>query len=71
MYQLRQIVHNISSQNNQGKMTGGVAQVIDCLLCKCKALSSNSSPTKVKNKNSTKNIKIKILQIKQHSRRKK
>jgi hypothetical protein len=28
------------------KKTGGVAQVLECLLCKHKALSSNPSPTK-------------------------
>jgi hypothetical protein len=29
-------------------MTGGVAEVVEDLLCKCKALTSNSSPTKNK-----------------------
>jgi hypothetical protein len=28
--------------------SGGVAQVAECLLCKCETLSSNSSPTKKK-----------------------
>jgi hypothetical protein len=30
----------------RAKWTGGVVQVVECLLCKCEILSSNSSPTK-------------------------
>jgi hypothetical protein len=30
----------------RAKWTGGVAQAVLCLLCKCEALSSNPSPTK-------------------------
>jgi hypothetical protein len=42
-----------SSKDSMSKITreiwtGGVAQVVDNLLCKCKALSSNSSLTKKK-----------------------
>jgi hypothetical protein len=32
------------------KWTGGVAQAVERLLCKCEALSSNSSPTRKKKK---------------------
>jgi hypothetical protein len=32
------------------KWTGRVAQVVECLLCKCKALSSNPTPTTKKKK---------------------
>jgi hypothetical protein len=34
------------SQITRAKWTGGVAQAIELLLCKCKALRSNISPTK-------------------------
>jgi hypothetical protein len=34
----------------RAKWTGGVAQVVESLLCKCKALSSNSSLIKKKKK---------------------
>jgi hypothetical protein len=41
-----------SSQDPQNKTrakwTGGVAKVVEHLLCKCEALSSNPSPTEVK-----------------------
>jgi hypothetical protein len=33
-------------QNNQTKWTGAVAESIECLCCKCEALSSNTSPNK-------------------------
>jgi hypothetical protein len=40
-----QIVHKIPSPKITGaKWTGGVAQVVESLLSKCKALSSNPSP---------------------------
>jgi hypothetical protein len=39
-----QIVHNTPSL----KWTRSVAQIVECLLCKCEALSSNSSTTKKK-----------------------
>jgi hypothetical protein len=29
-------------------MGGGIAEAVECLLCKCEALSSNSGPTKKK-----------------------
>jgi hypothetical protein len=35
-----------SLDQNVGALTGGVAQVLECLLCKCEALSSNLSPIK-------------------------
>jgi hypothetical protein len=38
-------------QNN--KWTGGVAQMIVCLCCKCEALTSNPSPTQKKKKKSS------------------
>jgi hypothetical protein len=34
------------SKITRAKWTGGVAQVVELLLCKHKALSSNPSPTK-------------------------
>jgi hypothetical protein len=37
-------------QNNRAKCTGGLPQVVKCLLCKHKALNSNSNPTKKKKK---------------------
>jgi hypothetical protein len=37
----------------RAKWTESAAQVVECLLCKCKALSSNHSPTKKKKKNSS------------------
>jgi hypothetical protein len=36
------------SKITRAKWAGGVAQVVECLLCKCKAMSSNPSPTKKK-----------------------
>jgi hypothetical protein len=38
------------SKITRAKRTRGVAQVVECLLCKCKALSTNPSPTKKKRK---------------------
>jgi hypothetical protein len=40
-----EIFHETSpiSKIIRGKWTGGVAQAVECLLCKYKALSSNSS----------------------------
>jgi hypothetical protein len=35
--------------------TGGEAQAVECVLCRCKALSSNHSPTKENYQNYTKN----------------
>jgi hypothetical protein len=43
------------SKITKTKWTGGVAQSVECLLCKCRALTSNSSPTRKKKKN--KNLK--------------
>jgi hypothetical protein len=39
------------SKMTRAEWTGGVAQVVEYLLCTYKALSSNSSPTKKKKKN--------------------
>jgi hypothetical protein len=33
-------------EDNKWIITGGVAQAVKCLLCKCKALCSNPSPSK-------------------------
>jgi hypothetical protein len=51
--QLRQIVQrlHLSKKKIKAIWTGGVAQVIECLLCKYKALRSNPSPTKKRRKN--------------------
>jgi hypothetical protein len=38
------------SKVTRAKWTGGVAQVVEWLLCKCKALSLNSGPTQKQNK---------------------
>jgi hypothetical protein len=32
-------------QSNQRKWTGGVDQVVECLLCKCEALKTNPRST--------------------------
>jgi hypothetical protein len=34
------------SKISRAKRTGGVAQAVEHLLCKCKALNSNPSPTR-------------------------
>jgi hypothetical protein len=47
-------------QNNQSKKwTTDVAQAVQCLLWKCKALSSNPSPTKKKKKGEKEEEEIK------------
>jgi hypothetical protein len=38
------------SEITRAKWTGGVAQVVECMLCKHRALSTNPSPTKKKKK---------------------
>jgi hypothetical protein len=44
----RQIVHETLSQKHSiQNRAGGVAQVVECLTSKCKALSSNSSTAKL------------------------
>jgi hypothetical protein len=43
------------------KWTGGVAHAVECLLCKCQALSTNHSPTKKKKKEGGKEKKGTIL----------
>jgi hypothetical protein len=49
--QPRQIVREIPAPKSpEQNGTGGVIQVIECLLCKLKALSSKPSPTKKKKK---------------------
>jgi hypothetical protein len=46
--QPRQIVHKTSSPKIiRPAWTGDAVQVVECLLCKLKALSLNSSPTKI------------------------
>jgi hypothetical protein len=45
---LNQIMDGAISKTTRAKWTGGVAQVVEGLLCKHKALSSNPSPTKNK-----------------------
>jgi hypothetical protein len=39
---------DLISKITRAKWTGGIGQVVEYLLCKCKALSSNSSPTETK-----------------------
>jgi hypothetical protein len=39
---------DLISKITRAKCTVGMAQVVECLFCKCKALSSNPSPTKKK-----------------------
>jgi hypothetical protein len=49
--QAGQMVHETPiSKIIQAKWTGGVAEEVEHLLCKCKALNSNPSPTKKKEK---------------------
>jgi hypothetical protein len=42
------------SKITREKWTGSVAQGVECLLCKCEALSSNASPTKKKKEDEAK-----------------
>jgi hypothetical protein len=44
----------ISKNITKAKWTGGGVQAVECLLCKCEALSLNSSPTKKTNKQTNK-----------------
>jgi hypothetical protein len=45
-WEARQIGHETPiSKITSAKWTGGVAQAVKCLLCKCEAQSSNPSPT--------------------------
>jgi hypothetical protein len=47
--QPREILHQTPiSKISRAKWAGGVAQVVECLLCKCQALISNFSPKKKK-----------------------
>jgi hypothetical protein len=39
-----------SPKKSRTTWTGGVAQVVECVLCKCEALNLNPSPTKKKRK---------------------
>jgi hypothetical protein len=41
---------NLISKRTRAKWAGGMAQTVDCLLCKHEALNSNPSPTKKKKK---------------------
>jgi hypothetical protein len=38
------------SKITTAKWTGSMAQAVECLVCKCKALNSNSNPTKKRKK---------------------
>jgi hypothetical protein len=54
-----QIVHKSPSpKTTRAKWAGGMAQAVECLLCKCKALSSNSR-TKKKKKKGRKKFQVK------------
>jgi hypothetical protein len=47
--QPREIVCKIPAPKSpEQKWIGGVAQTVECLLCKCEVLSSNPCPTKKK-----------------------
>jgi hypothetical protein len=49
------------SKITTAKWAGGVAQEVECLLCKYKALNSNSSPTKKNKKRRRNNYKCSAL----------
>jgi hypothetical protein len=62
--QPRQMVHETPiCRITRAKWTGGVTQVVLCLLCKCEALSSNSSPTKNKPTKIKTQVRISIYHI--------
>jgi hypothetical protein len=47
LHQPRQVVHETTNSKIRAKWTAGMAQVVECLLCKLEALSSN--PTNERN----------------------
>jgi hypothetical protein len=47
------VLKNPISKIIREKWAAGMVQAVECLLCKCKALSSNPSPTKEKKKRVT------------------
>jgi hypothetical protein len=47
------------SKITREKLTGGVVQAVELLLCKCKALNSNPSPTQNKQKSKQKKTSVK------------
>jgi hypothetical protein len=49
------------SKITREEWTGGVAQVVECLLCKCKVLNSNPSPTKKKERKKERKEKKMLL----------
>jgi hypothetical protein len=50
-------LQDLFSNIARAKWTGGVTQVLESLLCKCKTLGSNSSPAKKKERRKEKNPK--------------
>jgi hypothetical protein len=64
--QSRQKVHDTPQppKITTAKWTGGVAHVVECLLCKREALSSKPSPIKKKKK---KSISKKVLKLSEKS----
>jgi hypothetical protein len=60
--QHRQTVHKTTlSKIITPKQTGGVAQVVECLLCKFEALSSNSNPTEKEKRKTLLNTEMYLL----------
>jgi hypothetical protein len=57
------------SKTTRAKGAGGVPQVVECLLCKCKALSSKPSPNKKKLTTSTQATKSTSPHLKQNTDR--
>jgi hypothetical protein len=51
----------------RAKWTGGMAQAVECLLCKCEALSSNPTKTKYKIKQKHLGIQNKFLKYRWYS----
>jgi hypothetical protein len=59
--QTKQVVPEAPSPKySKAKWTGGVAQAVKGLLCKCEALSLNPSPTKKKKKKAAEIRRIKV-----------
>jgi hypothetical protein len=52
---------NFISKITRAKWTGGMAQAIECLLCKCKALSSNTSSTKKRKKDKLESLRTAVI----------
>jgi hypothetical protein len=50
-----------TSKITRAKWTGGLAQAVQCLFCKCEVLSSNPSLTKTKSKKSTYQLNISLI----------